>query len=118
MAKVIEIMPDLHGDEMILVQKLIQDMDDEQARMFSNAYRTRRRDPLLVLLTACLGLVGFAGIQRFILNQIGLGLLYFFTAGLCLIGTIVDMVNYQRLAYEYNSHEAQQVASMIKGISA
>ncbi len=114
MASVIEIMPDLTGDEQIYVQKLIENMSDDQARMFATAYRARRRDPLLVLLTACLGLIGFAGIQRFILNQIGMGLLYFFTGGLCLIGTIVDMINYRRLAFEYNSREAQQVSIMIK----
>jgi TM2 domain-containing membrane protein YozV len=114
MANVIEIMPDLTGDEQIFVQKLIENMSDDQARMFATAYRARRRDPLLVLLTACLGLIGFAGIQRFILNQIGMGLLYFFTGGLCLIGTIVDMINYRKLAFEYNSREAQQVSIMVK----
>ncbi len=115
MAKVIQLMPDIQGEEALYVQKLIGDMDDDQARLFVNAYRTRRRDPLLILLTACLGLVGFAGIQRFIINQIGMGLLYFFTAGLCFIGTIVDMVNYQRLAFEYNAIEANQIALMVKG---
>ena len=115
MAKVIQLMPDIQGEEALYVQKLIGDMDDDQARLFVNAYRTRRRDPLLILLTACLGLVGFAGIQRFIINQIGLGLLYFFTAGLCFIGTIVDMVNYQRLAFEYNAIEANQISLMVKG---
>jgi len=116
MAKIIEVMPDLAGEEMVFVQNLIEDMDEDQAHMFANAYRTRRRDPLLVLLTACLGLIVIAGVHRFILNQIGMGLLYFFTGGICLIGTIVDMVNYQRLAYEYNAREAQQVAMMIKGV--
>jgi len=115
MAKVIQLMPDLHGEEALYVQRLMEDMDDDQAQLFVNAYRARRRDPLLILLTACLGLVGFAGIQRFIINQIGMGLLYFFTAGLCFIGTIVDMVNYQRLAFEYNAMEANQVALMVKG---
>ncbi len=115
MAKVIQLMPDLHGDEALYIQQLVEEMDDEQAHLFVNAYRARRRDPLLILLTASIGLVGFSGIHRFIINQIGMGLLYFFTAGLCLIGTIVDMVNYQRLAYEYNAREAHQVALMVRG---
>lgn len=117
MANIMEIMPDLDGDEMVFVQGLIKDMDDQQAHMFASAYRPRRRDPLLILLTACLGLLGIAGIQRFILGHIGLGLLYFFTAGICLIGTIVDLVTYQRLAFEYNQRIAQQVATMIRGSS-
>jgi hypothetical protein len=40
--------------------------------------------------------------------------LYFLTAGLCLIGTIVDLVNHRKLAFEYNSTVAQQVAMMVK----
>jgi hypothetical protein len=48
------------------------------------------------------------------INHIGLGILYFFTAGLCFIGTIVDLVNHRKLAFEYNSVVAQQVALMVK----
>jgi TM2 domain-containing membrane protein YozV len=117
MANIMEIMPDLDGDEMVFVQGLIKDMDIQQGHMFANAYRPRRRDPLLILLTACLGLLGIAGIQRFIIGHIGMGLLYFFTGGICLIGTIVDIVTYQRLAFEYNQRIAQQVATMVKGTS-
>lgn len=115
MAKIIEIMPDLDGDEMVFVQGLIKDMDTQQAQMFANAYRPRRRDPLLILLTACLGLFLIAGVQRFILGHIGMGILYFFTGGLCLIGTIVDLVNYRKLAFDYNQRVAQQVAVMVRG---
>lgn len=118
MAKIIHIMPDLQGDEMVFVQKLIEDMDDEQARLFATAYRPRRRDPMLILLTTCLGFVIIAGVQRFILGQIGMGLLYLFTGGLCLIGTIVDLINYQKLAFEYNYKIAQQVATLVKGVNS
>ncbi|TKJ39920.1 hypothetical protein CEE37_09285 [candidate division LCP-89 bacterium B3_LCP] len=117
MAKVIEIMPDLDGEEMVLIQQLVQDMDEQQAHMFANAYRPRRRDPMLILLTACLGLVVIAGVQRFLLGHIGMGLLYFFTGGLCLIGTIIDLVNYRHLAFDYNQNVARQVAVMVKGSS-
>lgn len=43
-----------------------------------------------------------------------MGLLYLFTGGLCLIGTIIDLVNYKRLAFEYNSTIAQQAAAMVR----
>jgi TM2 domain-containing membrane protein YozV len=48
------------------------------------------------------------------LGQIGMGLLYLFTAGLCFIGTIIDLVNYQRLAFEFNQQVANEVAVLIK----
>lgn len=117
MANVLQLMPELEGDEMAFVQGLIKDMNDDQAQLFAMAYRLRRRDPLTVLLTALLGFLGIAGIHRFILGQVGMGLLYLLTAGICLIGTIIDLVNYRKLAFEYNHMVAQQIAIMIRGSS-
>jgi len=114
MARVIDVMPELTGEEMVYVQGLIKDMDEEKSRTFANVYRTRRREPLLILVTALIGFAGFAGIHRFITNEIGLGILYFFTLGLCFIGTIVDLVNYQKLAFEYNQRVANEVLTMMR----
>ena len=114
MARIIDVLPELAGEEMIYVQNLIKDMPDEQARTFASVYRTRRKEPQLVLILAVLGFVGFAGIHRMIINQIGMGILYFFTAGLCLIGTIVDLVNHQKLAFEYNQKVANEVLVMVR----
>ena len=114
MAKVTDFLPELTGNEMMHIQSLIQDFDDEKARSFANVYRARRKDPQLVLITALLGFVVVAGVHRFLLNQIGMGLLYLFTGGLCLIGTIVDLVNYQQLAFEYNQQVANEVAAMTR----
>lgn len=117
MANILQLMPYLEGDEMIFVQGIIKDMNDNQAMLFANAYSSRRKDPLLILLTACVGFLGIAGIHRFIIGHIGMGLLYLLTGGLCFIGTIVDLVNYRRLAFEYNQKVAQEVAIMTKGVS-
>lgn len=114
MAKIIEILPELTGEEMVYVQNLMKDWDDEKARNFANVYRTRRRDPQMILIVTIVGLLGIAGIQRFVTNQIGMGILYFFTLGLCYIGTIVDLINYQKIAFEYNQKMANEVASMIR----
>jgi TM2 domain-containing membrane protein YozV len=114
MARVIDVIPELTGEEMLYVQALLKDMDDEKARTFASIYRTRRKDPQMILLTALLGLIGFAGIHRFIIGQIGMGILYFFTAGLCLIGTIVDLVNHQKLGLEHNQKMANEVLSMVR----
>jgi TM2 domain-containing membrane protein YozV len=114
MARVIDVLPELAGEEMVFVQSLIKDMDDEKARTFASVYRTRRKDPQTILLTALLGLIILAGVHRFIMGQIGMGLLYLFTAGLCLVGTIVDLVNYQKLAFEYNQKAANEVLIMVR----
>lgn len=113
MARIIDVLPELSGEEMLYVQTLIKDMDNEKARTFAGVYRTRRKDPQIILITALLGFLGVAGVHRFLIGQIGMGLLYVFTAGLCFIGTIVDLVNHQKLAFEYNRKMADEVATIV-----
>lgn len=43
-----------------------------------------------------------------------MGILYFLTGGLCLIGTIIDLVNHKKMALDYNQLQAQQIATMVK----
>jgi TM2 domain-containing membrane protein YozV len=57
------------------------------------------------------GFIGFAGVHRFITDRIGLGLLYFFTGGFLLIGTIVDLFKYKKIAKKYNSKMALETAA-------
>lgn len=114
MAEVIDYLPELEGDEALYINKVLEPMGEEKAQRFSRAYRARRKDPQIILLTTLLGFVIVAGVQRFIVGQIGMGLLYLFTGGLCLIGTIVDLVNYKELAFEYNRNIAREIASYLK----
>ena len=116
MASIYQFLPELQGRELVLVQGLTKDYSDEHIQTFANIYRTRRRDPQMILLTTLLGFIIVAGVQRFLVGQIGMGLLYLFTAGLCLIGTIVDLINYQDLAYEFNQKVAREVDGIVKGI--
>lgn len=102
MKKIFEVLPELEGDEAQYVSHLIEDMDSEKTKTFATVYRSRRRDPVLLLILALVGLLGIAGIHRFFVGQVGMGILYVFTAGLCFIGTIVDMINYKNFAFEYN----------------
>ena len=116
MANFFQFLPELQGRELMFVQGLTKDYDDQQMMNFANIYRSRRRDPQIILLTTLLGFVVVAGVQRFLTNQIGMGILYLFTAGLCFIGTIIDLINYQDLAMEYNMRMANEAAMMIKGM--
>ena len=114
MANILNLMPELEPDEVSFIQSLVNDMPEQEAQQFVSIYRTRRREPQLVLITTLIGFVGLAGLHRFVLGQIGMGLLYFFTGGLCLVGTIIDLINYKRLAFEYNVKQAQQVVAMMR----
>jgi len=114
MPNVFQLMPNLDAEEMPYIQNMIKELDDNKAQQFALLYNARRKDPQLILLTTLLGFIIIAGVQRFILGQIGMGLLYLFTGGLCLIGTIIDLVNYKKLAFEYNFKTANEVMMLVK----
>lgn len=109
MANAMNLMPELQGEELIYIQAVVEKMDEEQARNFIGIYRARRKNPQEILIFSLIGLLGIAGIQRFVLNQAGMGVLFFFTFGLCYIGTIIDTINYQKLTFEYNQKVADEV---------
>ena len=113
MANILNLMPDLDSREMAFIQGIVNHMSDAQAQQVATIYRARRREPMLILVTAAIGFFGVAGVHRFVLGHIGMGILYFFTGGLCLVGTIIDLINYKRLAFEYNVKEAQKVQAMM-----
>src|SRR3970040_1120964 len=113
MRNLLQLLPNAENDELNFIQGLLKDMSDEKIQQFAIIYNSRRKDPQTILLLTLVGFLGVAGIQRFIIDQIGMGLLYVFTAGLCLVGTIVDIINYKRLALDFNQKVARQVAGMI-----
>lgn len=114
MANVIDYLPELEGDEAAYISKVMESMDEKSADRFTRVYRARRQDPQTVLLTSLIGFFGVAGVHRFLVGQLGMGLLYLFTAGLCFIGTIVDVINYKNLAFEYNREVAREAVSLIQ----
>jgi len=114
MANVYEVLPEIMGEEQFYISSLIKNMDDKQAQQFANIYRARRKDPQIILLVTLVGFLGIAGIQRFLTDQIGMGILYLLTGGICMIGTIVDLVNYKRIAFDYNQKQAAQIMMMFK----
>ena len=106
----------IHGltaDEYQYLEQVMNGMSEQQAHAFVMLYRGKRRSPQDILLFTLLGFVIIAGVQRFVTGQIGMGILYLFTAGLCFIGTIVDLVNYQKLAFDYNQKVAREVALLV-----
>lgn len=94
---------DISPNELLMVNSQIKDHTESEIIQFCTVYRSKRRDPQLILILCILGFFGVAGMHRFIVGQIGMGILYFFTGGLCLVGTILDALNYQSIALEYNT---------------
>jgi len=116
MSNVLRHLPELEGDEQVEVARLLNEMSDAQAEHFARIYRSRRRDPVHVLLLTLVGFLGAAGLQRFYVEEFGMGVLYLLTAGLCLIGTIVDAFNYRSIALRYNRDVALDVAETVRQV--
>jgi hypothetical protein len=116
MSKVLRYLPELDGDEQIEVARLLNDMSDEQAEHFARIYRSRRRKPAHILILAAVGFFGAAGLQRFYVEEFALGLVYLFTGGLCLVGTLYDVIKHEEIAVRYNRDTALEVAETVRAV--
>ena len=109
MARALDLLPEIKGLELQYIQSQLDGLTEMEAQKFANIYRMRRKNPQDILIFSIIGLLIVPGLQRFLLNQIGMGLLYFFTIGLCFVGSIIDLVNYEKLALEYNQTAAEEI---------
>ncbi len=114
MPDVLQLFPEAEGEEQLLLSGLVSDMTDNQAQTFSVAYRAQRKDPTTTLILTVLGFVILAGIGRFYIGSIGMGILYLLTGGLCYVGTIIDVINYKKITFQVNLLKAQQIATVAK----
>jgi hypothetical protein len=108
---------ELSGSERTYIQELIAQMPAQHAEVFLIEYRKRRKDPQTVLLTAVIGLVACPGFQRFWLGEIGMGLLFLFTAGFLAIGSIIDPT-YRTLAHCHNQKVARSILAELNSFSS
>lgn len=107
---------DVTPEELITINSRTKGFSDDELTHFCMIYRSKRKDPQTILLLCLLGLIFIAGIHRFVLGHTGMGILYFFTAGLCWIGTIIDAVNHKDLTIEYNAQMITETLSMLNMI--
>ncbi len=108
-------LPGISPEELGYIQQALAQLSENQQKYFYMSYSTKRKSPQDMLIFCIIGTFLLPGFQRFMVGQIGMGILYLFTAGLCLIGSIVDIVNHKTLALEYNQkmvYESFQVSKM------
>ena len=98
--------PGISMEELNIIKMNTDGYDEEKLTDFLNLYVGKRIKSETIMICTILGFLGVGGIQRFILGQIGMGLLYLVTFGLCYIGTIMDLVNNKKITNERNQHQA------------
>ena len=109
---------ELSGSERSYIEELIAQMPAQHAEVFLIEYRKRRKDPQTVLLAAVIGLVACPGFQRFWLGDIGIGLLFLFTAGCLAMGSIIDLATYRTLARCHNEKVARIILAELNAFAA
>ncbi len=108
-------LPGISPEELGFLQQATGDLTENQQKYFYMIYSGKRKSPQDLLIFCIVGVFLVPGLQRFMVGQIGMGILFLFTAGLCVIGSIVDLVNHKSLALEYNrtmAYESYQIAKM------
>jgi len=111
--KVLLHIPGIEMEEMMLLTNTLQQYAEDKQNMFLSVYKSKRKDPQMILVMALIGLLGIGGIHRFFMNHIGMGILYLLTAGVCYIGTIIDLVNYKKISLEYNSSQIIETSRLV-----
>lgn len=72
------------------VQKFLEELPEDKEMYLHYA---QLQDPQTAMILSVIGLLGIAGLDRFYLGDIGLGILKLITCGACYIWTIVDLIN-------------------------
>lgn len=106
---------DISAEEMSILQHATAELNDGQKQYFYMVYQSKRKSHQDMLIFCLIGLFLVPGLQRFIVGQIGMGILYLFTVGLCFVGSIMDLVNHKSLSNEYNqkmAYESFQITKM------
>lgn len=112
-SNLLHLIPSVEADELAFLQAFTIGMSEDKLKMFVSLYNNKRKKTETILICTLLGFILFAGIHRFVLGQPGMGILYFFTGGLCLVGTIVDIINHKQLTFDYNQKMAQEAMMMV-----
>ena len=107
-------LPGIQRDELLVIQAITKDMNETQRQQFFAFYRGRRKEQQILLIMTLIGFFGFAGIQRFVTGDIVMGIIFFITLGFCGIGTIIDLININKITSDYNQKQAVETANLVK----
>ena len=88
------------------IKLLLQNADESLSQ---NLCSIEFKDPSILQLYSIL--LGTYGIDRFMLGDVGMGLLKLFTGGVCGILWIIDAVNIQQKTKEYNFNKLRSALS-------
>ena len=101
----------LPSNKLPMLKQALLSMDESK---FFYAQSVDFADPTTTLIISIL--LGSLGVDRFMLGDVGMGILKLLTCGGCYIWWIVDMINAQDRTKEYNFQKLRE-ALALQGIS-
>lgn len=81
------------------VKEALEKLPDEKSLYL---HSVELKDPTTTLILSLVGLLGIAGLDRFYIGNIGLGVAKLLTVGACYIWTIVDLFTITKKTKEKN----------------
>lgn len=112
-SKLMMMLPNLQPEELMYIKSIAGNMNESQMEQFVLLYQGKRKDSQTLLLLCLLAFFGVAGVQRFMVGQTGMGVLYILTWGFCGIGQLIDIINIKSITTKYNQSQAMETASMV-----
>ena len=93
-------------------QMMTKGLTDQQRMMFNSQYESSKKDRNTVLILSVL--FGTLGVDRFMIGDMGMGLLKLFTGGCCGILWLIDIFTIRGKVDDYNRNKATEVLQGIK----
>lgn len=93
------------SEKLMIIKERLENADDSKMMMIN---AVDYKDPTTLLLVSIF--LGTLGIDRFMIGDIGMGILKLLTAGLCGILTIIDWFTIQGKTKELNFNEFLKVS--------
>lgn len=87
-------------------------MSDMERMMFISQYNSAKKDRTVALIISVL--IGYMGVDRFYVGDIGVGVLKLITFGLCGIWWLIDLFLIMGRTDEYNRSKAHEIAMAMR----
>ena len=91
-------------EKMVYLKQKLSEMDETKFALLSSV---ELKDPTTILIISIF--LGSLGIDRFMVKDVGLGVLKLLTGGLCGILTIIDWFTIQKKAKEVNFNQVMML---------
>lgn len=94
----------LPSEKSVIIREKMQSTDDSR---FSTISSVELKDPTTMLIVSIL--VGGLGVDRFMLGDVGMGILKLLTGGLCGILWLIDVCTISKKVKENNYNELMKI---------